>query len=171
MIFHAKINHLCKFPLFDMACCNHSRGQEQRVLGWVASELGLLPRVTVAGVVIFICGHWCRKQVSQAGISNCIPQYSVGCSYLSLSEIFDFAVLFFYQFAMEVYTRIPSLQIWQSAKLDRLFRQTRIIASSSRHLRCIFQERVSFHRTAHNQPGIPNSWMPEFARRMIFLRI
>ena len=23
------------------------------------------------------CGLWCQKQVSQAGISNCIPQYSV----------------------------------------------------------------------------------------------
>ena len=32
-------------------------------------------------------GLWCQKQVSQAGISNCIPQYSVGCNYLSLPEI------------------------------------------------------------------------------------
>ena len=31
--------------------------------------------------------HWCQKQVSQAGISNCIPQYSVGCNYLSLPKI------------------------------------------------------------------------------------
>ena len=30
---------------------------------------------------------WCQKQVSQAGISNCIPQYSVGCNYLSMPEI------------------------------------------------------------------------------------
>ena len=29
----------------------------------------------------------CPKQVSQTGISNCIPQYSVGCNYLSLPEI------------------------------------------------------------------------------------
>ena len=28
-----------------------------------------------------------KYQVSQAGISNCIPQYSVGCNYLSLPEI------------------------------------------------------------------------------------
>ena len=28
-----------------------------------------------------------QKQVSQAGISNCIPQYSVGCNYLLLPEI------------------------------------------------------------------------------------
>ena len=30
---------------------------------------------------------WCQKQVSQIGISNCTPQYSVGCNYLSLPEI------------------------------------------------------------------------------------
>ena len=36
---------------------------------------------------IHIWGHWCQKQVSQAGISNCIPQSTVGCNYLSLPEI------------------------------------------------------------------------------------
>ena len=39
----------------------------------------------------FISSHiWGRrseKQVSQAWISNCIPQYTVGCNYLSLPEI------------------------------------------------------------------------------------
>ena len=30
---------------------------------------------------------WYQKQVSQAWISNCIPQNAVGCNYLSLSEI------------------------------------------------------------------------------------
>ena len=34
-----------------------------------------------------VWGLWCQKQVSQAGISNYIPQFTVGCSYLSLSEI------------------------------------------------------------------------------------
>ena len=34
-----------------------------------------------------IWGHWCEKQVSQAGLSNCIPQNTVGCNYLSLPEI------------------------------------------------------------------------------------
>ena len=34
-----------------------------------------------------IWGLWCQKQVYQAGISNCIPQYSVGFNYLSLPEI------------------------------------------------------------------------------------
>ena len=29
----------------------------------------------------------CQKQVSQAGISNYIPQFIVGCNYLSLPEI------------------------------------------------------------------------------------
>ena len=32
-------------------------------------------------------GLWHQKQVSQAGIINCIPQYSVGCNYLFLPEI------------------------------------------------------------------------------------
>ena len=32
-------------------------------------------------------GLWCQRQLSQAWISNCIPQYSVGCNYLSMPEI------------------------------------------------------------------------------------
>ena len=34
-----------------------------------------------------IWGLCCQKQVSQAGISNYIPQFTVGCNYLSLHEI------------------------------------------------------------------------------------
>ena len=29
---------------------------------------------------------WCQKEVSRAGISNYIPQFTVGCDYLSLSD-------------------------------------------------------------------------------------
>ena len=36
---------------------------------------------------IFIWGLCCQNQVSQAGISIHIPQFTVGCNYLSLSEI------------------------------------------------------------------------------------
>ena len=32
-------------------------------------------------------GLWCQKQVSQAGISNYIPQNNVGCNYLSIPDI------------------------------------------------------------------------------------
>ena len=34
-----------------------------------------------------IWGLWCQKQVSQVGISNCIPQNTVGCNYLPLPQI------------------------------------------------------------------------------------
>ena len=34
-----------------------------------------------------IWGLCCQKQVSQAGISNCIPQDNVGCNFLSLTEL------------------------------------------------------------------------------------
>ena len=34
-----------------------------------------------------VWGSWCQKQVSQAWKNNCIPQYSVGCKYLSLPLI------------------------------------------------------------------------------------
>ena len=34
-----------------------------------------------------IWGLWQQKQVSQAGVRNYIPQFTVGCNYLSLSEI------------------------------------------------------------------------------------
>ena len=33
------------------------------------------------------CGLCCQKQVSQVGICNCIPQYSVGCNYVSVFVI------------------------------------------------------------------------------------
>ena len=32
-------------------------------------------------------GLWCQKRVSQAAISKYIPQFTVGCNYLSLPEI------------------------------------------------------------------------------------
>ena len=38
-------------------------------------------------LTIHIWGLSCQKQVSQAGISNCIPQNIVGCNYISLPEI------------------------------------------------------------------------------------
>ena len=55
----------------------------------------------------YIWGLWCRKQLSQAGINNCIPQYSVGCSYLSLPETLASGtkVLIY----TTTYTRRPSL--------------------------------------------------------------
>ena len=36
---------------------------------------------------MYVWRLWCQKQVSQAGISNCIPHNTVGCNYLSLPEI------------------------------------------------------------------------------------
>ena len=36
---------------------------------------------------IHIWGLWCQEQVSQAGISNYIPRFTVGCNHLSLPEI------------------------------------------------------------------------------------
>ena len=32
-------------------------------------------------------GLWCQRQASKKGISICIPQYSVRCNYLSITEI------------------------------------------------------------------------------------
>ena len=34
-----------------------------------------------------ICGFWCQQHISQAWISNCIPQYSMGYNCFSLPEI------------------------------------------------------------------------------------
>ena len=36
---------------------------------------------------VYKWGLWCQNQVSQTGISNCIPHYSVGCNYLSMPEM------------------------------------------------------------------------------------
>ena len=36
---------------------------------------------------IHLLVHWCQKQVSQTWISNCIPQDTVGCNYLSMAKI------------------------------------------------------------------------------------
>ena len=38
-------------------------------------------------MIRIICGLCCQKQASQAGISNCIPQNTVGYNYISLPEI------------------------------------------------------------------------------------
>ena len=43
--------------------------------------------IWINSLLTHIWGLWCQKQVSQAGISNCIPQFTVGCNYLSLPEI------------------------------------------------------------------------------------
>ena len=48
-------------------------------IGWLPNHMGY--------TYTDIWGLWHQKQVSQAGISNCIQQYSVGCNYLSLPEI------------------------------------------------------------------------------------
>ena len=39
------------------------------------------------GIYIYIWWCWWQEQVSKAGISNCIPQNTVVCNYLSLPEI------------------------------------------------------------------------------------
>ena len=39
------------------------------------------------GFLTTICGLWWRKQVSQSGISNYLPQFTVGCNYLALPDI------------------------------------------------------------------------------------
>ena len=52
------------------------------------AKLGLTSFVEYATDCRFLhdkWGLWCEKHVSQAGISNCISPYSVGCNYLSLS--------------------------------------------------------------------------------------
>ena len=45
------------------------------------------PRNVTGAIWNGIWGLWRQKLVFQAGISNCIPQYHVGCNYLSLPEI------------------------------------------------------------------------------------
>ena len=49
--------------------------------------LGYETLVSAVCLSIFLWGLCCQKQVSQAGISNYIPQFTVGCNYLSLPEI------------------------------------------------------------------------------------
>ena len=48
---------------------------------------------------------WCQKQVSQAEKSNCIPQYSVGCDYISLSmtSAFCIYIYFFFEYIYAVW--------------------------------------------------------------------
>ena len=42
---------------------------------------------TKQSIIVYIWGVWHQKQVSRAGISNYIPQFTVECYYLSLFEI------------------------------------------------------------------------------------
>ena len=43
-------------------------------------------QLTLTGVLCHIWGLWCQKHVSQAWISNCIPQNTVGCNYWSMHK-------------------------------------------------------------------------------------
>ena len=51
---------------------------------------------------------WRKKQVSQAGISNSIPQNTMGCNYLSLPEITASHVLIYNNHHISSKTKIPS---------------------------------------------------------------
>ena len=56
----------------------------------VCEMAAILPRphcVKGSGDTMGYLGLCCQKQVSQAGISNYIPQFTMGCNYLSLPEI------------------------------------------------------------------------------------
>ena len=58
------------------------------LLEWANCTLKEMPYRSCYFIVMpHIGGLWCKKQVSQAGISNCIPQFTVGCNYLFLPEI------------------------------------------------------------------------------------
>ena len=60
---------------FSQTCCNHCFG-------------GVWNFLCIHGYSsVDIRGLCCQKQVSQAGISKYIPQFNVGCNYLSLPEI------------------------------------------------------------------------------------
>ena len=52
-------------------------------------------QIRIKSVIMFWLCH--QKQISHAGKSNCTSQYSAGCNYLSMPEIFDsgFKVLIF----------------------------------------------------------------------------
>ena len=47
----------------------------------ITRDRGLIP------LLMIIWGLWCQKQLSQAGMNNRIPRYSVGCNYVPLPEI------------------------------------------------------------------------------------
>ena len=54
---------------------------------WLPIKRRQIASPSMASIQTQIWGLWRQKQVSQAGISNCIPQSTVGCNYLSLPEI------------------------------------------------------------------------------------
>ena len=65
---------------FSMSWCHHTKSEFQSHY-----------------LFMDIWGIWWQKQVSQAGISNRIPQNTVGCNYLSMPEVpaFDTKVLIY----------------------------------------------------------------------------
>ena len=78
LIYHIYLlscHYLLSFPSFNFPL-------------WISFYWG-----TIVSLLLFpelyhcIWGLCCQKQVSQAEISNYIPQFTVGCSYLSLPEI------------------------------------------------------------------------------------
>ena len=88
IIFLIVIEKLCK-ALFSLVSTLHNR-----LIILMMSSCSLLssgrppsPASSSEPISIWTChifGLWWQKQVSQAGISNCIPQYSVVCNYYSV---------------------------------------------------------------------------------------
>ena len=78
-----------------------------------------------------IWGWLCQKQVSHAGISNYLPQFTVGCNYLSLPEIpaSDIKVLIYG---------------WLTAALQKLHWYYEINEWISNHITCLIWD-VIFH--------------------------
>ena len=75
----------CTYPLRCFGVWGHGAGV------WKCSVTSLaghqLPLENNANIPCHIWGLCCQKQVSQAGISNYISQFTAGCNYLSLPEI------------------------------------------------------------------------------------
>ena len=63
---------------------NSKKTQLTHLPTWCISAV---TRVSVPMLWKLIRRLWCQKLASQAGISNYIPQFTVGCNYLSLPEI------------------------------------------------------------------------------------
>ena len=106
LLLHAVINHGCKSGPRSYCSMVHYDSIAQVIfcvcpanerwhyivtsylIGWVHTQNGSwLHSIIVIIVFTQKWGVWHQKQVSQAGKSNCIPQYSVGWKYLSMPEI------------------------------------------------------------------------------------
>ena len=75
---------LWKYSIIYLSAMAREQARNEGLINLLAHKTW---HIRHASSQLYVWGAWCQKLASHAGINNCIPQYSVRCNYLSMSEI------------------------------------------------------------------------------------